>query len=75
MTPDLRLPTKTAYCQLNTDPKLKTKKLFNGLGTKGVIHAPHFSKVFVDFLIDDAPLPEEVNITRFKKRFEKFFSL
>lgn len=49
--------------------------IFNGLGTKGVIHAPHFSKVLVNFLIDQTPLPDEVNITRFKKRFEKFFSL
>jgi glycine/D-amino acid oxidase-like deaminating enzyme len=38
--------------------------IFNGLGTKGVSLAPHFSKVFVRHLEEGTPLPDEVSIDR-----------
>ncbi len=39
--------------------------VFNGLGTKGYLLAPLLSKEFADYLIDNKPLSEEVNIQRF----------
>ncbi len=39
--------------------------LFNGLGTKGVMLAPYFSKVMADFILLNKQLPKEVNLTRF----------
>ncbi len=39
--------------------------IFNGLGAKGVMMAPYFSKVFVDFLQHGKPLPNDANINRF----------
>lgn len=40
---------------------------FNGLGTKGYLLAPLLAKEFVDHVIDQKPLNEEVDLYRFKK--------
>jgi glycine/D-amino acid oxidase-like deaminating enzyme len=40
--------------------------VFNGLGTKGVMLAPYFANKMARFTLKDEPLPEEVNISRFK---------
>ena len=40
--------------------------IFNGLGTKGVMLAPWLAQKFVRYLLHNEPLPEEVNINRFK---------
>ncbi len=45
----------------------KNMYIFNGLGTKGVMIAPYFSSVLLDFVLDKKELPNEVNITRFIK--------
>lgn len=39
--------------------------VFNGMGTKGVMLAPYFSKQFIDFLLNKVPLNKEVDIGRF----------
>ncbi|MFK8043943.1 MAG: NAD(P)/FAD-dependent oxidoreductase [Crocinitomicaceae bacterium] len=41
--------------------------IFNGLGTKGVMLAPYFASQLVEHLNNNAPLNDEVNITRFEK--------
>lgn len=46
-------------------PKLNNVYIFNGLGTKGVSLAPYFSQHFVQHLIHDKPLLQEVDIKRF----------
>jgi glycine oxidase len=48
-------------------PHYKNVGVFNGLGTKGVMLAPYFAQQFVDFLVSDKPLDDEVNILRLKK--------
>ena len=42
--------------------------VFNGLGTKGVMLAPYFANKMVHLLLNNAPLPDEVNINRFIKK-------
>lgn len=39
--------------------------VFNGLGTKGVMLAPYFSRILTEHLIHGQPLPAEVDINRF----------
>ncbi|MEQ1650494.1 MAG: FAD-dependent oxidoreductase [Hyphomicrobiaceae bacterium] len=38
--------------------------VFNGLGSKGSLHAPWFAKCFADLLIDGAALPDEVDLRK-----------
>lgn len=45
--------------------------IFNGLGTKGVSLAPHFSMVFASCLENNTPLNEEVNIERYKSVYSR----
>ncbi len=39
--------------------------VFGGLGSKGVLLAPYFSKLFSAVLIEGAPIPKEVSTARF----------
>ncbi len=50
---------------LGIHPKHKQLAVFNGMGTKGVMIAPYFAKVFTEFLIGNKPLSKEVDINRF----------
>jgi len=50
-------------------PRHKGIYIFNGMGTKGYMLAPYFSNHFANYLLADTELLEEVNITRFKKRY------
>lgn len=47
-------------------PEAEKLYIFNGLGTKGVMLAPLFAKVFCAWLFEGATLPDEVNIDRFQ---------
>ncbi len=47
-------------------PELRSIGVFNGMGTKGVMLAPYFSKQFIEFLKNNTPLNKEVELTRFK---------
>jgi glycine/D-amino acid oxidase-like deaminating enzyme len=37
---------------------------FNGLGSKGSLHAPWFAERFTDFLVHETPLPEAVDLRK-----------
>ena len=39
--------------------------VFGGLGSKGVLLAPYFAKLFTEVLTEGAPVPKEVNANRF----------
>lgn len=45
---------------------LKGAYVFNGLGSKGVALAPHYSEMLLRYMHDGTPLDEEVKISRFK---------
>jgi len=51
---------------LGMHPEHNQLLVFNGLGTKGVMLAPYFANKMASFILKDEPLPEEVNISRFK---------
>ena len=40
--------------------------IFNGFGTKGVSLSPWAATQFCEFLINKKPLPNEIDIERFK---------
>ncbi len=50
---------------LGLHPEYSQLAVFNGLGTKGVMLAPYFAQYLVSFLLENKPLPKEVNINRF----------
>jgi glycine oxidase len=50
---------------LGPHPKHANLAVFNGLGTKGVSLAPHFSGVMARWLNQSAQIEKEVNISRF----------
>jgi glycine/D-amino acid oxidase-like deaminating enzyme len=39
--------------------------MFNGLGTKGVLLAPYFSKIMADFILNDTAIDKEISTNRF----------
>jgi glycine/D-amino acid oxidase-like deaminating enzyme len=43
----------------------ETLGVFGGLGSKGVLLAPYFAKLFADRLVQGGTIPKEVNTTRF----------
>jgi glycine oxidase len=51
-----------------TQPRLG---IFNGLGTKGVMIAPFFAKQWAAHLSGTGSIEDEVNIKRFRKRYEQ----
>jgi hypothetical protein len=51
---------------LGVHPEHEQLIVFNGLGTKGVMLAPYFANKMANFILKNDPLPEEVNISRFK---------
>jgi len=56
---------------LGFHPEQPRVAIFNGLGTKGVMIAPYFAQQFAQALCGAAAIEDEVNIKRFKKRYEK----
>lgn len=50
---------------LGVHPKHKQLAVFNGMGTKGVMIAPFFAKILTEHLIENKPLPQDVDINRF----------
>jgi glycine oxidase len=55
---------------IGTHPTFKNVHLFNGMGSKAVMLAPHFSANFLSYLNNEAQLEKEVDI----KRYIKYFS-
>lgn len=54
---------------IGNHPVYKNLFVFNGLGTKGVMLAPFFSKNFVNFYLQKEALHPQVNINRFYKKY------
>ncbi|NQV51758.1 MAG: FAD-binding oxidoreductase [Flavobacteriales bacterium] len=54
---------------LGRHPEHRSLAIFNGLGSKGVMLAPYFSKHLASHLLEDTPLMPEVDIKRHLKRF------
>lgn len=48
-------------------PQFKNTFIFNGLGTKGYLMAPLLSKELYEFIFENLPLSQEINISRFNK--------
>ncbi len=61
----VRPATKDRRPFIGMHPELENIGIFNGLGSKGVSLAPFFAKQFVDFLVNNKELHQEVNINRF----------
>ena len=51
---------------LGPHPEYPAVVIFNGLGTKGVSLAPHFSNVLANWLENNGPINKEVDIHRYK---------
>ena len=50
---------------LGAHTTVKNLYVFNGLGTRGVMIAPKYAKILVEFIEDGEPLSDEVDISRF----------
>lgn len=64
----IRPTVKDRRPMLGRHPKYRNLSVFNGLGTKGVMLAPYFSKHFLDHLEHQTPLSREVDIRRFEQK-------
>ena len=61
----VRPATKDRRPFVGMHPEFENIGIFNGLGSKGVSLAPFFAHQFVDFLVNNKELHQEVNINRF----------
>jgi glycine oxidase len=50
-------------------PNHQKMYVLNGLGTRGVLIAPAMAEALSTFIETDAPLPEEIDISRFSAAF------
>lgn len=55
---------------LGRHPKFRQLAVLNGLGTRGVMASPLLAKFLFQFLENNVPLPEEIDIMRFPKKLE-----
>jgi len=53
---------------LGTHPKYINMHVFNGLGSKGVMLAPHFAGKLIEYITKGAQLNEEVRVSRYSKK-------
>ncbi|MFM9945790.1 MAG: NAD(P)/FAD-dependent oxidoreductase [Bacteroidia bacterium] len=60
----IRPSTKDRRPYLGQHPNHKNLFIFGGFGSKGVSLIPYLSKVFTNYLLNDAELPREVDICR-----------
>ncbi len=51
-----------SQARIGLHPEHECLGYFNGLGSKGSLHAPWYAKCFTDFLINKSPLPQGVDI-------------
>jgi glycine oxidase len=54
---------------LGTHPKYSNMHIFNGLGSKGVMLAPHFAGELIEHIIKGVQLNEEVRVSRYSKKY------
>ena len=55
---------RESKAMIGLHPQHSRLGFFNGLGSKGTLHAPWFAKLFADHLIEGAPLPKEFDLRR-----------
>ena len=49
---------------LGFHPEIKNAYIFNGMGTKGILLTPYFSKITVEHILSQSPLNQEITYTR-----------
>lgn len=64
----IRPTTRDRKPILGTHPIYKNLHIFNGLGSKGVMLAPYYAKIMLDFInSDNLKLEKEIDVNRFFK--------
>ncbi|MBL4757777.1 MAG: FAD-dependent oxidoreductase [Rhizobiales bacterium] len=53
---------KESKAYIGLHPKHEQLGFFNGLGSKGSLHAPWYAQQFSDFIVRHTPIPEEMNV-------------
>jgi len=53
---------------IGTHPKYSNMHVFNGLGSKGVMLAPHFAGKLIEYITKGVQLNEEVRVSRYSKK-------
>tara|TARA_R110002051_G_scaffold10175_8_gene38783 strand:- start:6633 stop:7691 length:1059 start_codon:yes stop_codon:yes gene_type:complete len=66
----IRPTTGDRRALVGVHPKYECLALLNGLGTRGVMASPLLAKYLFELLEMEIPLPEEINILRFPKKFK-----
>ena len=64
---NIRPTTKDRKAIVGEHPKHKNIFILNGLGTKGVMHAPYLAKQLFTFITLGNEIEKEININRFEK--------
>lgn len=62
----VRASTPNRMPIMGTHPYEENMFVFTGLGSKGLLYSGYLSKKLKDYLVRDEPLPNEVDINRFK---------
>lgn len=65
----IRPTTGDRRALLGKHPEFPQLALLNGLGTRGIMAGPTLAKYLFEHLEKDVPLPEEIDIARFPKKF------
>lgn len=66
----MRPTTGDRRALLGVHPKYPQLALLNGLGTRGIMAGPFLARYLFDYLENNSPLPEEIDIMRFPKKFK-----
>lgn len=67
----IRPTVKDRRPYLGSHPEYKNVHIFNGLGSKGVTLGPFFANQLLDYIENDIPLYQEVNINRYNAIYTK----
>ncbi|WP_236642055.1 NAD(P)/FAD-dependent oxidoreductase [Dokdonia sinensis] len=65
----IRPTTGDRRALLGKHPKFPQLATLNGLGTRGIMAGPTLAQYLFEHLENDVPLPEEIDIARFPKKF------
>ncbi len=64
---NIRPTTKDRKAIVGEHPKYKNMYILNGLGTKGVMHAPYLAKQLLNLINKNLEVDKEISINRFDK--------
>lgn len=62
----IRAGTLDKYPFVGTHPAFPQLRIFNGFGSRGVLTIPYYAECFVQTLLRKVPLPQEVDIIRYR---------